>query len=50
MNYDKKFILDSIKRLGNRYGTHESFRDVVTCCAYSFANSVDFKEEREKEY
>ena len=27
MNYDKKFILDSIKRLGNRYGTHESFRD-----------------------
>lgn len=50
MNYDKKFILDSIKRLGNRYGTHESFRDVVTCCAYSFANSVDFKEERENEY
>ena len=50
MNYDKKFILDSIKRLGNRYGTHESFRDAVTCCAYSFANSVDFKEEREKEY
>jgi len=50
MNYDKNFISDSIKKLGNRYGTHESFRDVVTCCAYSFANSVDFKEDREKEY
>lgn len=50
MNYDKEFILNSIKRLGNRYGIHESFRDVVTCCAYSFANSVDFKEDREKEY
>lgn len=50
MNYDKKFILDSIKTLGKKYGTHESFRDVVTCCAYSFANAVDFKEERENEY
>ena len=50
MNYDKKFISDSIKKIGNRYGIHESFRDVVTCCAYSFANSVDFREDREKEY
>lgn len=50
MNYDKKFISDSIKTLGRRYGNHESFRDVVACCAYSFANSVDFKEDREEEY
>lgn len=50
MNYDKKFILDSINVLGRKYGSHEAFRDVVTCCAYSFANSVDFKEYREKEY
>lgn len=50
MNYDKKFISDSIKKLGVRYGHHEAFRDVVICCAYSFANSVDFKDDREKEY
>lgn len=50
MNYDKKFILDSIRKLGVRYGHHEAFRDVVTCCAYSFANSVDFKDDRENEY
>lgn len=50
MDYDKKFILDSVKKLGRRYGDHEAFRDIVTCCAYSFANSVDFKEDREKEY
>lgn len=50
MNYDKKFILDSIKSLGRIYGIHESFRDIVTCCAYLFANSVDYKEERAKEY
>ena len=50
MNYDKKFILDSIKTLGRKYGNHEAFRDVVTCCAYSFANAVDFKKEREDEY
>ena len=50
MNYDKKFIVNSIKTLGLRHGIHESFGDVVTCCAYSFANSVDFKESRENEY
>lgn len=50
MNYDKQFILNSIKTLSRRYGTHEAFRDVVICCAYSFANAVDFKEERENEY
>lgn len=50
MNYDKTFISDSIKKLGNKYGTHEAFRDVVTCCAYSFANSFDFQEKRENEY
>lgn len=50
MKYDRKFILDSIKKLGNRYGTHEAFRDVVICCAYALANNVDFKDSREKEY
>lgn len=50
MNYDKQFILNSIKTLSRRYGTPEAFRDVVICCAYSFANAVDFKEERENEY
>lgn len=50
MVYDKKFIIDSIKKLSTRYGTHEAFRDIVTCCAYSFANSVEFKDDREKEY
>lgn len=50
MNYDKKFISESIKKLGVRYGHHEAFRDVVTCCAYSFANIVNFKDDREKEY
>lgn len=50
MNYDKKFILDSIKILGRKYGNHESFRDVVTCCAYALANNVEFKDDREKEY
>ncbi|MGN0973933.1 MAG: N-6 DNA methylase [Bacilli bacterium] len=50
MVYDKKFIIDSIKKLSTRYGTHEAFRDVVTCCAYSFANGVEFKDDREKEY
>lgn len=50
MNYDKKFILDSIRKLGAKYGTHEAFKDVVICIAYSFANATYFKEEREKEY
>lgn len=50
MNYDKKFIIDSLKNLGSKYGLQESFRDVVTCCAYAFANAVNFKEERESEY
>lgn len=50
MSEDRKYILDSIKTLGQRYGLHEAFRDVVTCCAYSFANAVEFKEERENEY
>ena len=50
MKYDKNFILTSIKKLGNKYGIHESFKDIVVCCAYSFANSVDFNEKREKEY
>ena len=50
MNYDKKFISDSIRKLGAKYGTHEAFKDVVICIAYSFANATDFKEEREKEY
>lgn len=50
MNYDKKFISDSIRKLGAKYGTHEAFKDVVICIAYSFANATYFKEEREKEY
>ena len=50
MNYDKKFISDSIRKLGAKYGTHEAFKDVVICIASSFANATDFKEEREKEY
>lgn len=50
IKYDKKFILDSIKLLGQRHGLSEAFRDVVVCGAYSFANAIDFKEEREKEY
>lgn len=50
MNYDKEFIIDSIKKLGMRYGTQTAFSDVVICCAYSFANVVDFKEDRENEY
>lgn len=50
MNYDKDFIIDSIKKLGMRYGTQTAFSDVVICCAYSFANVVDFKDERENEY
>ena len=49
MDYDKNFILDSIKKLGTKYGTHEAFKDVVVCIAYFFANGIDFKEEREKE-
>ena len=47
---DKKFIENSLKTLGRRFGVNEAFRDVVTCIAYSFANVVDMKEEREKEY
>ena len=47
---DKKFIMDSLKKLGVRYGLHETFADVVKCCAYSFANAVEMKEERENEY
>ena len=50
MNYDKKFISDSIRKLGAKYGTYEAFKDVVICLAYSFANATYFKEEREKEY
>lgn len=50
MNYDKKFISDSIRKLGVKYGTHEALKDVVICIAYSFANATYFKEEREKEY
>lgn len=39
MECNKKFIIDSIKKLGLRFGIHESFRDAVTC-VYSFANQV----------
>lgn len=48
--FDKHFILNSIQSLGERYGTHEAFSDVVICCAFALANRVDFQETREKEY
>ena len=47
---DKKFIENSLKTLGRRFGVNEAFRDVVTCIAYSFANVVDKTEDRENEY
>lgn len=47
---DKKFIENSLKTLGRRFGVNEAFRDVVTCIAYSFANAVDKTEDRENEY
>lgn len=47
---DKKFIENSLRKLGQKYGIHEAFKDVVTCIAYSFANAVDMKETRENEY
>lgn len=47
---NKNFILNAIKSLGMRYGTHEAFSDVVTCCAFALANKVDFQEVREKEF
>lgn len=50
MNYNKTFILDSIKTLGVKVGFDEVFRDIVVCCAYSFANVIEFKEDRENEY
>lgn len=50
MNYNKEFILHSINELGKVHGVYEAFSDVVICCAYSFANRVDMKEERENEY
>lgn len=47
---DRNFILNSFKKLGSRYGTHEAFADVVKCCAYSLANQVEMNDEREKEF
>ena len=46
--YDKNFILNSIKKLGQKYGMDEVFKDVVICCAYALANNADFNEKREK--
>lgn len=48
--YDKNFILNSIKKLGQKYGMDEVFKDVVICCAYALANNADFNEKRENEY
>lgn len=50
MSLDKDFILNTIKNLGQKYGTNNVFNDIVICCAYSFANCIDFKEKRENEY
>lgn len=48
--YDKNFILNSIKKLGQKYGMDEVFKDAVICCAYALANNADFNEKRENEY
>ena len=47
---DKNFILNSLKKLGIRYGVNEAFEDVVKCCAYSLANQVEMNQDREKEF
>ena len=47
---DKDFILKSIKELGKKYKLSNVFEDVVKCCAYSLANQVEMKDEREKEF
>ena len=47
---DRTFILNSIKILGNKYGVHESFSDVVIVCAYSLANQSEKIDRREKEF
>ena len=47
---DKTFILNSIKKLGRKYGINEAFEDVVKCCAYALANQVEMNQDREKEF
>lgn len=50
MTLDKNYIIDTLKKLGQKYGVRESFEDFVYCCAYSLSNLTNFNDSREKEY
>ena len=46
----KNLIINKIQRMAGKYGVYEIFADWVKIMALAFANAVDFKEFREKEY
>lgn len=50
MKLDKDYIKNNIRNLGLKYDLSSVFEDFILCCAYSIANSVEFKIAREKMY
>lgn len=48
--YDYKYLLKNIKLLGSKYDISKVFNDFLIMGAYSISNSVNYNDDREKEY
>lgn len=48
--YDYTYLLKTIISLGYKYDNWKIFNDFLIMCAYSISNSINFNEQREKEY
>ncbi len=48
--YNYNYLLKKIKLLGSKYDISKVFNDFLIICAYSISNSVNYNDNREKEY